>query len=764
MQMAVGAALTSNFSELLLLFKAVVVAVYAPDQVLPSPAHPGVAGLMCTFVSLTTSLCSSLVTGMLIRWLIMNKGRPTGKEADEESGSDVITQPLLTTSWERPENNKRIGAAKDSADEQRQEIQPGTVMELVKLSTPDTPVLLVAFVFGAAAALMAACVPYYTGLIIDYASIDPDRSRFTVTTMKLIGVAILCGIFTGIRGGLFSVAMWRLKVRICNALFASLLAQEIGFFDKVQTGELSSRLSADTTTVSDSISLNLNILVRSATQAVMVLVFMFSASWRLTVVTFVLVPCVLLISKVYGSYYRKLSKKSQAALAEANAVAEETLSAQSTVRAHAAQDSAKASYAAKLHVFYLLMLKQAAAYTVYAATTTTLPSVVVAVVLYYGGWLVLKREMSAGSLVSFMLYQQNLSGAFSMMGDVFSALAAAVGAADKVIELIKRTPKETAPGDFIPESGTLQGALALENVVFSYPIRPTHKVLNGLSMSVNPGEVVALVGPSGGGKTTIIKLLQRFYLPISGQVLIDGRDIGIYDPKWLRRHVALVSQEPVLFARSIRKNIMYGMEEEDGCPEPPTQEQVEAAARLANAHEFITSFPDGYETGCGEKGVVLSGGQKQRIAIARALVRQPQVLLLDEATSALDTESEAVVQEALNRLMAGRTVVVVAHRLSTIRDATRICVIAHGQVQEQGNHEELISSRGVYSQLVARQLTHSVSSPELTRGLSESSLSGFSGDSTEGSRGASLEAGAQQTASSGVLFGAGSSSMPTRRS
>eukprot|EP00882_Tetradesmus_deserticola_P009457 GHRQ01009982.1.p1 GENE.GHRQ01009982.1~~GHRQ01009982.1.p1 ORF type:complete len:424 (+),score=181.45 GHRQ01009982.1:207-1478(+) len=395
------------------------------------------------------------------------------------------------------------------------------------------------------------------------------------------------------------------------------------------------------------------------------------------------------------------------------------------------------------------MVKQAAAYSVYAATTTFLPSVVVAVVLYYGGILVLDGAMSAGGLVSFMLYQQSLSSAFSMMGDVFSALTAAVGAADKVIELIKRSPKESPPGDFVPDSGTLQGALALENVVFSYPIRPTQRVLNGLSMTANPGEVVALVGPSGGGKTTIIKLLQRFYLPTSGRVLVDGRDIGLYDPKWLRRHVALVSQEPVLFARSVRRNICYGMEQDDGCAAAPTQEALEAAARQANAHDFISAFPEGYETGCGEKGVVLSGGQKQRIAIARALVRQPQVLLLDEATSALDTESEAVVQEALNRLMAGRTVVVVAHRLSTIRDAHRICVVSQGQVAEQGSHEQLMAAKGMYAQLIGRQLTSS-SSACLSRPASASSLSVFSGGcDSEGSRGCSVDVGVPAAAAAG---------------
>lgn len=355
--------------------------------------------------------------------------------------------------------------------------------------------------------------------------------------------------------------------------------------------------------------------------------------------------CPVYLLQLYGSYYRRLSKKVQTELAEANGVAEEVLSAMTTVRAHAAQDSAESAYSNKLHGFYVLQKKEAIAYAAYSATSTFLPSTVALAVLYYGGSLVLAGQMSPGSLVSFMLYQQSLSSAFQMMGDVFSALTAAVGAADKVIELMKREPHIPPSGHHIPER--FEGRLMLESVVFSYPARPQQRVLNGLSLTINPGEcllmsavflsrdqerccftvhigvylydapgaylfeidfssvgwwcihcfagttyhspqrfharplcsfsvaqpgeVVALVGPSGGGKSSIIKLIQRFYTPQSGYVLVDGRDVGVYDAKWLRRHVALVSQEPVLFARSIKRNICYGLEAEDGVEATPTQ-------------------------------------------------------------------------------------------------------------------------------------------------------------------------------------------------
>ncbi|KAG2494082.1 hypothetical protein HYH03_007724 [Edaphochlamys debaryana] len=732
----------------LLLVKAAAVAVTAPPDLWPPPpgsappTGPVVVGLVFMYTSLVVSILASLI-GQAFARLVVSEREDAWEDDLPPPPADPLRLPLLQPGAAEAEaaaaeagagagGGKGAGGGAEAAgaagikagagegqtrSEKRRaaaKAKQRTIVELLRLSSVDSPLLLVAFSAGIVAALGSALIPHFTGQIIDFA-LRADRRKFTRTTLQLLGVAALTGVFAGTRGGLFTVAITRLNVRLRKQLFHALLQFEIGYFDTTKTGEITSRLAADTSTVADQVGLNLNVLLRSATQAVMVLVFMFASSWRLTVVTFILVPVVLTISKVYGKYYSRLAKKVQAELAAANGVAEEVLSTMTTVKAHAAQDSAEASYASKLGDFYRLQVAEAWLYTLYAAINTFLPNSVTAVVLFYGGTLVLKGEMSSASLFSFMLFQQSLSSAFQSMGDVFSSLTAAVGAADKVIELMRRQPA-------IPPSGSLalprlEGRVELRDVGFAYPARPHARVLDGLSLTAQPGEVVALVGSSGGGKSSIVKLLERFYLPMSGSVLLDGHDLGLLDAKWLRRQVALVSQEPILYARSIRRNIVFGMEAEDGCAHPPTEEEVIEAAKQANAHDFISAFPEGYDTSCGEKGVALSGGQKQRIAIARALVRRPRVLLLDEATSALDADSEAVVQEALDRVMAGRTVIVIAHRLSTIQNADRIYVIGKGRVQEVGTHMELLAAGGVYAQLVRRQLTRPISQASLAGSL-----------------------------------------------
>jgi len=488
--------------------------------------------------------------------------------------------------------------------------------------------------------------------------------------------------------------------------------------------------------VGDQVTYNVNILLRSVVQAIGVLIFMTILSWQLTLLAFISVPAIVIMSRWYGNYVRSLSKLMQKKLADGNSVSEAALGSMSTIRSLGAERTEMKEFNECMDNYLRLAARNAIAYVGFASVSTSLPQLVTAVVLFYGGLLVLmdsNNHMTSGELVSFILYLSSLTDAFNTMGYIFSSLSQAVGAADKVFELINRKPKraddrennsshhpieENRLVDGFRSAGIrpskCSGEIALEDVVLFYPARPKHNVLNKLTLKVPPGSVAALVGLSGGGKSSVMSLVQNLYESNSGSVCIDGKRVEELCPDWLSDNIAVVSQEPTLFARSIYRNIIFGLE---GTDNEPSKDEVMEAAKLANATSFIESLPMKYDTYVGERGVQLSGGQKQRIAIARALVRKPRILLLDEATSALDAESEASVQEAIDAMISrGRaddqggsssamTVLIVAHRLSTVRNADTIFVLENGKVIESGNHDKLLENpKGSYSTLVSRQM------------------------------------------------------------
>ena len=662
----------------------------------------------------------------------------TPEEEDVEQGATLEEES-------RPEDAR--GASDITADADYK----AKWSDLLAMTYPDANLIAVAFVFLLLAAAAQIYIPKFTGNILDALtktfSGDQDNSKmpiwdvpgFVSNVMGLVIASILCGIFSGMRGSIFTVVGGRVNVRLRLRLMDSLLAQDIGFFDVTKTGDITSRLSSDTTLVGDQVTLNVNVFLRSLVQVIGVLLFMFVLSWQLSLLAFISVPVITMLSKIYGIYVRSITKLMQKKLADGNSTAEAAIGSMATVRAFDAGASELTEFEKSMNNYLDLNVRSAVAYLGYCTCVTSLPNLVTAVVLFYGGLLVRNGDMTSGQLVSFLLYLQSLSDAFGSIGYIFSSLTQAIGAADKVFELMHRQPKLTPPSvnsqeeNIAPETRTssliansrttqqrvtglcpaeCRGAIELENVDLCYPARPQRQVLKKLSLNVPPGSVVALVGPSGSGKSSVMSLVQHLYEPSQGRVQIDGRSVHELSPQWLSRHVSVVSQEPTLFARSVKKNIMFGLE---GTPDEPTLEEIKEAARLANAHEFIEKLPFGYDTECGERGVTLSGGQKQRIAIARALVRKPKILLLDEATSALDAESEALVQEAIDDMLArGRgdgggdakmTVLVVAHRLSTVRNSDVIFVVQDGQVVEQGSHEELIADPdGAYSNLVVRQM------------------------------------------------------------
>ncbi|XP_027709342.1 ATP-binding cassette sub-family B member 9 isoform X1 [Vombatus ursinus] len=577
----------------------------------------------------------------------------------------------------------------------QEETSGATLQKLLSYTKPDLAFLVAASFFLVVAALGETFLPYYTGRAIDGIVIQKSMDQFSTAVVILCLLALGSSFAAGIRGGIFTLIFARLNIRLRNCLFRSLVLQETSFFDENRTGDLISRLTSDTTMVSDLVSQNVNIFLRNIVKVTGVVVFMFSLSWQLSLVTFMGFPIIMMVSDIYGKYYKRLSKEVQNALARASNTAEETISAMKTVRSFANEDEEAEVYDRKLQQVYKLNRKEAMAYTYYVWGSGLTLLVVQVSILYYGGHLVISGQMTSGNLISFIIYEFVLGDCMESVGSVYSGLMQGVGAAEKVFEFIDRQPTMVHDGTLAPDH--LEGRVDFENVTFTYHTRPHTQVLQNVSFTLSPGKVTALVGPSGSGKSSCVNILENFYPVEEGRVLLDGKPISSYEHKYLHRVISLVSQEPVLFARSITDNISYGL------PTVPFTMVVDAAQK-ANAHDFIMELQDGYNTETGEKGAQLSGGQKQRVAMARALVRNPPVLILDEATSALDAESEYMIQQAIHGNLQKHTVLIIAHRLSTVEKAHSIIVLDKGRVVQQGTHKQLLTQGGLYAKLVQRQM------------------------------------------------------------
>uniref|UniRef100_A0A1A8IQE5 ABC-type oligopeptide transporter ABCB9 n=2 Tax=Nothobranchius kuhntae TaxID=321403 RepID=A0A1A8IQE5_NOTKU len=640
-------------------------------------------------LSLICWTCASSL-GVILFWKQLGRASNSVSSLSSRQGFEDTEKLVETAGEEEREEEKTNSRA--------------TLGRLLSYSRKDSGLLSVAVLFLLISALCEAFIPYYYGVAIDSIVVHQSMEYFAKPVVTVAVLALVSSFAMGVRGGVFTLTMARLNLRLRNHLFRTLMSQEIAFFDENHTGDILSRLSADTTQVSDLISQNVNIFLRSAIKGVGFFIFMFKMSWKLTLVTVMGFPFIALVSKVYGEYYKKLTKEVQTTLAEANKVAEETISAMRTVRSFANEGGEADSYYAKLFVMFQLNKKQALAYACYMWSSSTSELALEVAVLYYGGHLVLTGQMSSGGLISFFIYMLELGECFASIASVYTGLMQGVGAAEKVFEYLDRKPKHPAEGADAPDICT--GLVEFKDITFAYPTRSETDILKGVSFTLRPGEVTALVGPSGSGKSSCVSLLENFYVPQQGHVLLDGKPVNTFQHSYLHSKVALVGQEPVLFARTVKENIAYGLSD-------VSMEAVVQAATKANAHDFISTLPKGYDTSVGEKGTQLSGGQKQRVAIARALIRNPRVLVLDEATSALDAESEHIVQQALNNIMQEHTVMVIAHRLSTVEKADNIVVIDGGLVAEQGSHDELMASGGLYCKLVQRQVLGNESRAEV---------------------------------------------------
>jgi ATP-binding cassette subfamily B protein len=566
---------------------------------------------------------------------------------------------------------------------------------VLRLARPEVPSLALGTFFLAVGSAASLVFPRAIGRIVDEA-IQPgkDLSALDRVALVLVGVFLVQAVAGALRFSLFTISGERVVTRLRADLFARIIEQEIAFFDEKKTGELVNRLASDTTVLQNTVSVNISMGLRFLATILGGVGALFYTSPRLTLVMLAVVPPVALGAVAYGRRVRKLSRDVQDALARASEVADETLSGIRTVRAFAAEPREAARYEEAVMGSFRLARTRTILASTFMAVASFAAGTAASAVLWYGGRLVVAGALTPGGLTSFLVYTLLVAFSLGGLSDLWADFMKASGAADRIFELMDRVPTIPPTGGAAVDG--VEGRVDFQSVFFAYPTRRDAKVLQGIDLAVRPGEVIALVGPSGAGKSTIAALLTRLYDPDAGAILLDGRDLRTLAPDGLRRKIGVVSQEPILFSSSIAENIRYGRA-------GATDAEVEAAARTANAHDFISKFPEGYATLVGERGVQLSGGQKQRVAIARAVLKDPRILVLDEATSALDAESEHLVKEALDRLMKGRTTLIIAHRLSTVADADRVVVIDGGRIVQSGAHAALMGEEGLYKRLIERQ-------------------------------------------------------------
>uniref|UniRef100_A0A1I7YJ42 Mitochondrial potassium channel ATP-binding subunit n=1 Tax=Steinernema glaseri TaxID=37863 RepID=A0A1I7YJ42_9BILA len=580
-----------------------------------------------------------------------------------------------------------------------------TFSEIWRLLWPYFPWFLAAVVSAILAAAVNIQLPIALGQLVNviagYLAKD-CASNFSLVELKpvafqLMGLYAVQAILTAAYITFLSVLGERMAQDLRMQLFDRLLHQDMSFYDSQRTGELNARLSSDVQEFKSCFKLTVSQGLRTFAQTGGCIGSLLMISPKMTLLTVTVLPVVIGFGALLGSLLRKLSKHAQSQNAVASAVSDEAFSNIRTVKAFAMEDAEHTLFSREVEKTRVLNERLGLYIGLFQGATNFFLNGVILSVLYGGTFLIVNNEMTPGGLMSFLVTAQTIQKSLSQLSVVFGHAVKGWTAGARVFEFINLVPDITNGGSHRIPFHSLWGEIRFNDVTFSYPTRPGHVVFDGLDIVFRPGCITALCGPSGGGKSTIAALIERFYEPTSGSITLDGRDLSTLDLQWLRRHtIGIISQEPVLFGTTIAENIRYGKIN-------ATDEEVREAAKLANADDFISNFPHGYNTVVGERGVTLSGGQKQRIAIARALLKNPPILILDEATSALDSESERVVKEALDNAMRGRTVIIIAHRLSTIRNADEIVIIEGRQVRERGTHSELMKRKGVYYGLVNSQ-------------------------------------------------------------
>jgi ATP-binding cassette subfamily B protein len=514
--------------------------------------------------------------------------------------------------------------------------------------------------------------------------------------LALLGVVAVLATATFSRYYLVTWLGERAIADLRQAVYNRVLELSPAYFETVRTGEVLSRLTADATLIQTVVGSSASVALRNLLMFIGGSILLTVSSPKLTGLVFLMIPVVILPIVIFGRRVKRLSRDSQDRVADVASYAGESLNAIQVVQAFGQEDRDRGRFATIMEQAFSTAVRRTRARAWLTALVMLLVFGAVDLVVWIGAKDVIHGDMSGGELAAFVFYAVVVAGALGALSEIYGELQRASGAAERLIELLHTEADIRAPENPQPLAAPARGAISFDKVSFHYPSRPTPPALTELDLDIAAGESIALVGPSGAGKTTVFQLLLRFYEQSGGTISLDRVDIGQADPKEVRKLIGLVPQEPVIFAASVAENIRYGRPEaSDG--------EVREAAKAANALEFIEALPDGFDTWLGERGVRLSGGQRQRLAVARAILRDPAILLLDEATSALDAESERMVQQALDKLMPGRTTIVIAHRLATVLKADRIVVLDAGRIVEVGQHQDLINNGGLYAHLAALQ-------------------------------------------------------------